>query len=187
MALAVQMAAMKARNPIARRLLPALAGAALLWAGPGQAQMFNPSAPVNLAAGSVEVNEAAGTVVYKGAVELTQGDRRLRADTLSIFLRQGGGGGGAGLALGDIDRLEASGHVFYVTAEQTVRGDNAVYYSGTDTLVVSGQVVIVQGENVLTGARLTVNNRTKQTTLEPGGGGRIRTIYYPDSKPAPAQ
>ncbi len=106
----------------------------------------------------------------RGRAEVTQGQNRLRADAINGF--------GSGSR---INRIEASGNVYFVTPSQTIRGDRAVYTVTNDEVVVTGDVILTQGQNVLTGGRLTYNTRTETARMEGASGGRIRGVFYPDS------
>ena len=75
-------------------------------------------------------------------------------------------------------RIEASGNVYFVTPDQTIRGDRAVYTFATDEVVVTGDVILTQGKNVLTGNRLVYNVRTESARME-GGNGRVQGVFYP--------
>ena len=108
------------------------------------------------------------TVTLRGRAELIQGQNRLRADLVS------------GLSQTGESRIEASGNVYFVTPEQTIRGDRALYTTADDVIVVTGDVILTQGQNVLTGSRLTYNVRTQSARIEAGGEGRIRGVFYPD-------
>ena len=63
-----------------------------------------------------------------------------------------------------------------------VRGDKAVYTRADDTLVVTGDVVLTQGQNVLKGSRLVVYVGAGRATMDQGPG-RVRGVFYPDNKP----
>jgi lipopolysaccharide export system protein LptA len=107
------------------------------------------------------------TVTLRGRAELIQGDNRLRADTVT------------GLSQTGESRIEASGNVYFVTPDQTIRGDRAIYTTADDTIVVTGDVILTQGQNVLTGSRLVYNVRTQSARIEAAGQGRIRGVFYP--------
>ena len=110
----------------------------------------------------------------RGRAELTQGGNRLRADAITGVT-----------ANGDLSRVEATGNVYFVTPDQSMRGDRAVYAIGTGEVVVTGDVVLTQGQNVLTGGRLTYNVNTDAATMAgaPRGaaGNRIQGVFYPSS------
>jgi lipopolysaccharide export system protein LptA len=45
-------------------------------------------------------------------------------------------------------------------------------------VVVTGDVILTQGKNVLTGNRLVYNVRTESARME-GGNGRVQGVFYP--------
>ena len=112
-------------------------------------------------------------IALRGRAEVVQGQNRLRADSINGTINSG-----------DLTRVEASGNVYFVTPDQTIRGDRAVYTFATDEVVVTGDVILTQGQNVLTGGRLIYNTRTESARMEGGAGstgGRIRGVFYPDN------
>jgi len=163
-------------------------GAAVLAAAAmtAQAQIAPGGGPIDITADSLEVNEQQRVQIWKGRVEALQGQNRLRADSLMVYHAQRGGGGRSGTApgpsMGDIERLEARGNVYFVSPTQVVRGDQAVYTQSTDTLVVTGDVILTQGENVLKGSRLVVNVGAGRATMDEGTGSRVRGVFYPEKK-----
>ena len=92
---------------------------------------------------------------------------------------------------GSTERLEAEGNVYYVTVDQAVRADNAVYSSGAETITLTGGVIIVQGKNVARGERLVVNVESGQAQMSSSARGRgnpnrVRGVFYPSGGGAPA-
>ena len=67
-----------------------------------------------------------------------------------------------------------------------VRGDNAVYTKSDDTMVMTGKVIMQQGQNVMTGSRLTSQVSKGITTLDPGGQGRVSGVFFPNKDQAKA-
>jgi lipopolysaccharide export system protein LptA len=92
------------------------------------------------------------------------------------------------------DLVEAHGDVYFVNQDQTVRGDHAVYTYANDIIVITGNVIVVRGQDVARGDRMTVNTKTNDVKLESGAKGRgkqrVRAVIYPDDsnkqQPAPA-
>jgi len=144
----------------------ALVLVALPSMGDAQTRPNSSDQPISFGADAGEY--VGNTVTLRGRAELVQGDNRLRADTVS------------GLNQTGESRIEASGNVYFVTPDQTIRGDRAVYTTADDMIVVTGDVILTQGQNVLTGSRLTYNVRTQTARIEAGGEGRIRGVFYPD-------
>ena len=101
-------------------------------------------------------------------VEITQGPNRLRADAVE------------GVRNNDqFSSVTATGGVYYVTPNETIRGDRAVYTVSNATIVVTGDVILTQGKNVLTGSRLTYNVDTGAASMASGSGNRIQGVFYP--------
>jgi lipopolysaccharide export system protein LptA len=142
----------------------------------GDAQTAAPAAPAGSGAVSFGADGGEYTstgIALRGRAEVVQGLNRLRANAID-----------GTIVSGDLTRVEASGDVYFVTPDQTIRGDRAVYTFATDEVVVSGDVILTQGENVLTGGRLVYNTRTESARMEGGSGstgGRIRGVFYPAS------
>ena len=177
-------------------LAPAVLALALLACGAARAQQLGPNSdgPVDITADELEVQNKACISTWKGKAEALQGQARLRADTIKIFFEPKPGASGAtGTgACGDLLRMEAQGSVYYVTSkDQRVRGDNGVYDAGNDTVTLTGDVVAVQGQNVLRGTRMVFNTQTGEGHMVGGGGGGVRPrgVFYPakkDKNQAPA-
>ena len=151
---------------------------------PAQAQIAPSGGPIDIGADDLEVDEGARTQTWVGNVEALQGQNRLRADRLIAYHGRGQGGGDSTApdsAMGDIEKLEARGNVYFVSPTPVVRGDLAIYTKSNDTLVVTGDVVLTQGQNVLKGSRLEIHVGAGRATMDKGPG-RVRGVFYPDSK-----
>lgn len=141
--------------------------AALPTLGGAQTPANSSDQPISFGADAGEY--VGNTVTLRGRAELIQGQNRLRADTVTGLNQTGD------------SRIEASGNVYFVTPDQTIRGDRAIYTTADDMIVVTGDVILTQGQNVLTGSRLTYNVRTGSARIEAGGEGRIRGVFFPDN------
>jgi lipopolysaccharide export system protein LptA len=131
-----------------------------------------------------------------GAADVLQDTSRLRADVVKIYYKLEAAGPAASAPKGGqkcsnvLDRMEADGSVYYVTPNQVVKGDHAVYTADDTTIVVTGtQVVATQGKNVVAGARLVVNTDTGEATMVTGIAGRgregrVRGVFYSSDQPA---
>ena len=177
----------------------AVAPLALALAQPAAAQApSNSKAPVDVVADTLDTTTSTCEAIYRGNAEALQDTARLRADVLKIYAKptpakSGTGSGGCG----DMERMEADGNVFYVTPQQKVRANHAVYVAGSTTITMTGDVIAVQGQNVLRGDRMVFNTDTGQGHVEGSSKGRgakdrPRGVFYPSqsnatsAKPNPA-
>ncbi|OXE36778.1 MAG: organic solvent tolerance protein OstA [Phenylobacterium zucineum] len=192
-------------NRVSRPTLLAGMALALGLASSAKAQLSqNSDAPVDITADQLEVVNTQCLATYRGAAEALQDTARLRADVLKIFYKTrqaptgpqtaaaraaGATGAMGGKCDSQLDRMEATGTVYYVTPQQRVRGDSALYEAGSDTIVISGDVIAIQGQNVLRGAKLVIKVSTGDAQMQSSGrgkAGRVRTVIYPKQQPAAA-
>jgi lipopolysaccharide export system protein LptA len=161
---------------------------ALLAGGPAAAQLAQGSkAPLDITADELETTNTNDCVsTWKGNVEAQQDTSRLRTDVLKAFFQsRTTKPGSSNSSCGDLSRMEAQGSVYYVTPNQKVHGDNAIYEATNDTITVTGDVVAVQGQNVLRGERLVINTKTGQGQMQTSikgrnQPGRVRGVFYPN-------
>jgi lipopolysaccharide export system protein LptA len=162
--------------------------AALALAGPAAAQLAtNSKAPIAIDADEAHADNKNCMATYTGNVEALQDTSRMRTDLLKIFADtkpSTKGGGPMGNACGALKRIEAHGSVYYMSPQQRVHGDDAVYEQATDTITVTAWPVTVQGQNVITGTRMVINNQTGEGHMEGdtkgrNKPGRVRSVIYP--------
>ena len=139
----------------------------------------NNDAPIDATAD--DIINAGGTTTLTGQVDVRQGGTRILADQMKIFGGVAAAGGSS--AASDISRIEASGNFYYITPEQEVRGNNGVYVQSTDTFTVTGDVILLQGENVVTGETLIYNLTTQEARVvgtckgrRCGSKGRVKIL-----------
>lgn len=183
-----------------------LLGGALLC-GPAAAQIASgsgASGPIDITSNSADRYDDKHLAVYRGDVEAVQNGARLLCDTLSIYTygpNEGPqakaapppppAGAPGGDSFGSIKQVIAEGHVFYVTQSQTARGEHAVYDAGPDTITMTGNVVLVQGKNVVKGDKMVIDRKTGHTTLVSdvtgrNKPGRVRGVFYNENQSAPS-
>jgi lipopolysaccharide export system protein LptA len=175
-------------------LAAGMAAGALAAAGDASAQISGKKGPIDITGDSMDVRDPDHLVVWKGRVEALQNGDRMRTDLLNIYYKAapkpaGGAAKGPqapGADFGDIDHMEAIGNVYFVTPGQIARGDKAVYTAASQTIVITGDVVLTRGEDVGRGSRLVIDLANGHSTLEGGGTGplpRPRVIIYPKQTP----
>lgn len=160
----------------------ALAAAMTMAAGAGLAQI-SPSSqgPIDVSADELEVRQADCAATWRGSAEAVQGQSRLRASTIRLYNAKNAEG-----RCGALERMEAEGGVIYVTPAQRVRGDRAVYSAAADTITLTGNVVVAQGQDVVQAGRLVIKVSTGQadmTSTGEGRSGRVRGVFTPNGKP----
>lgn len=125
------------------------------------------SAPVEVAADSLSVNQGDGSAVFTGNVVIGQGEMRLSADKVTVEYAQGG--------QDRIKSLHAVGNVTLVSGADAAEAAEGVYQVETGQVTLSGQVVLTQGRNVLIGDKMVVNLATGAAQVD----GRVRSVLQP--------
>ncbi|MBV9510889.1 MAG: organic solvent tolerance protein OstA [Caulobacteraceae bacterium] len=145
------------------------------------------NAPVDVTADQLEVQNQKCLAVWSGDAEALQATSRLRANVINIYNKAlpSRAGQQPGQNCGQLDRMEADGAVYYVTPNQIVKGDHAVYSADDKTIVITGDVVVAQGRNVSSATRLVINTDTGVADMASnvtgrGKSGRVRAVLYPN-------
>jgi lipopolysaccharide export system protein LptA len=164
----------------------------------------NRDQPVQIEAATLEVRDKAKEATFSGNVHVKQGDTALRCQSLVVFYEGGAIGGQA--ATGStpkqaiakqtlppaaapgadqrIKRLEARGGVVVTQKDHTASGELGVFDMATNTVTLTGNVVMTQGKNVLRGERLVVNLDSGVSRVESGNGrGRVQGLFQPGTAP----
>ena len=81
--------------------------------------------------------------------------------------------------------MVAEGHVYFISPTQNARSDHAVYDLAPDTITMTGDVVVVQGQSVIHGEKLIIDVRSGHATMAATGdshapSGRLRGVFYPN-------
>jgi lipopolysaccharide export system protein LptA len=181
------------------RLLFLTLGLFVCLTAPAFSQIGTQGGPMDITAEHLEVFDAERRAVFSGDVDAAQGESNLRSDRLEVFFSaRAGNSASTGSSWGEVDRVIATGEVFYITPSERARGDRAVYQLTSETIVMTGNVTLNRGRDVITGQCLSVDlaNGTSQVnapscTGEAGNAstsssnnGRVRAVFFPSSSDA---
>ncbi len=150
------------------------------------AQISPGGGPIVIEAETLDVFNDEGLAVYAGRVDAVQDEAQLRADRLELYFdRTDQPAGEDGLGLGALTHAIAIGNVYYVTPEQVAVADHGRYDIETDTVTMTGRVVVQQGRNVMTGEEMVLNLTTNDVQVRAGQApasaarpARVRTVIH---------
>lgn len=149
-------------------------GAVAQQAAPFGGFKHDASQPIEIEAERLEVRNADQVAVFSGDVVVIQGVMRLSTDELRVFYADGGVQGGRG----GINRLEAIGSVVMSNGEEAAEANRADYDVALGEILLSGDVMLAQGDNFVLGQKLRIDLVTGVGRIE---GGRVRTSVTPAS------
>jgi lipopolysaccharide export system protein LptA len=183
--------------------LPLIAAVCLVIAGtvnaqpskgpPNALQGFsqNRDQPVHIEAATLEVRDKDKVATFSGNVHVTQGDTGMRCKSLVVYYEQEDAGAdkSKSVALANpgpggqqrIKKLEARGGVVVTQKNETATGDLGLFDMRANTVTLTGNVVMTQGQNVLRGDRLVVDLTSGVSRVESGknGQGRVQGLFLP--------
>lgn len=110
-------------------------------------------------------------VTWTGNVRAIQGESVLSSERLVA-------------TLGDEQQLrtiEASGAVRYSNGKEAIASSAALYDAVSRSITFTGDVIVTQGETVITGGALVYWLDSKKVKLTAPQGGRIRGIFHTKS------
>ncbi len=133
----------------------------------------DPTQPVSITSDSLAVNQSEGTAIFTGDVLAIQGDLRLAATEVTVRYVKGGQ---------DIETINATGGVTLTSPTEAAESKDAVYTIATGSMVMTGDVLLTQGQSAISGQKLVLDVKTGLGNME----GRVQTVFTPVKKPEAA-
>lgn len=124
------------------------------------------SLPVEVSSDQLSVNQADGTAIFTGNVLVSQGEMRLSAGQVKVEYTADGSG---------ISKMFASEGVTLINATDAAEAREAVYTIASGDVVMTGDVLLTQGNNALSGQKLVIDLKAGTGVME----GRVQTVFQP--------
>ena len=121
------------------------------------------SAPIEVTADSLSIDQDTGRAIFDGSVIIIQGDLRVTAGRVEVVY---------GTDTSEIAQLLASGGVTFVTLAEAAEAETASYDITTGLLTLEGEVLLTQGASAISAARMVINVTDGTAAME----GRVRTV-----------
>jgi lipopolysaccharide export system protein LptA len=197
-------------NGAAAMILAGLAVVALPAAAQiGLGTRQNNNEPIDISSDTLEVQQDKQLAIFRGKVDVIQGDTRLRSDELFVHYRDRNAQGAApasgaaqraparpapqstaaGPDSNSITKIEAKGNVFVSTPKERAQGDFGVYDVDKKTVTITGNVLLTSDDSTLRCARAVMYQDTGRSTCDPAAGQRVRGVIIPNNNnnaaPAP--
>jgi len=153
----------------------------------------NRTDPVKIEANALEVRDKDKTAVFTGNVIVQQGDTQMRCKELTVHYEGGAvptqSANAQPIAPQQIRRLVANGGVIITTKDQRATANIGIYDARANTMTLSGNVVLIQGPNLMRGDRLVVDLTSGLSRLDAEGKstipGRVHGLFVPGSVKEP--
>ena len=127
---------------------------------------FDSGLPVEVTSDSLNVQQESSTAVFVGNAKAVQGDMRLAAERILVKYDQNAG---------SIEFIEATQNVVFTNGTEVAEANKGVYRLGAGTIVLTGNVLLLQGQNAISGDALTLDLNTNRGSMR----GNVKTIFVP--------
>ena len=143
--------------------------------------------PIEITADRLEASDANKVVLFSGNAVATQGDRVIKAEKIVLYYnKEQRESGRDGLKdsgkTGDLEKIEAKGHVSVSQGDRLVTGEQAVYYQESQKIVMTGNAVMQQGNNIVRGDKIEVFLNENRGVVEAAENKRVKATIYPVEK-----
>ena len=128
----------------------------------------NPDEPIEMTADKLTVSQTDGSARFDGNVVIAQGNIKIMAQLVVVTYLESGG----------IDQLSASGGVTVVTQTESAEAEFAEYDLSSHSLALSGDVLLTQGQSMISSDTMNINLTTGAAVIE----GRVRTVLSSETK-----
>ena len=122
--------------------------------------------PVEITADSLSVDQSSNSASFNGNARVGQGELRLGADQIAVRYEQTGG---------QIASVTATGNVVFTNGIDMAEAASAIYDVAAGGLIMTGNVLLVQGKTAISGDRLVLNVLANTAKIT----GNVKTILTP--------
>jgi len=149
----------------------AVAAAAVEGKTTANAFEFNKKDPIYITADWMEVDQVKGTIVYKGRVVAVQADMTMRSDMLTAYYDQ---------EMKQMKQVVLDGKVNATQGTRVATGDRAVFDDKAKTVTLTGNPVMRQGNNQVSGAKVVYFIEQDRAMVESDGKTRVSATIFPE-------
>jgi lipopolysaccharide export system protein LptA len=132
--------------------------------------------PISVSSDGLEFDYRTRVILYKGSVEVTQGDIKMHSETLRVILDEH--------AENRVKEVVAEGNVRVSKGTRWATGGRAEFDEAKHTVVLSNDAVVHDGSNEVSGSRIVVYLNENRSVVE-GGNGRVRAVLFPPKSGTP--
>jgi lipopolysaccharide export system protein LptA len=143
------------------------------WAEPLKADV------VHIVSDRFEAYQQERQVIFIGNVVATQGDLIIKGERMTIFYLEEDSAGVNDKELGArIERIKVEGSVRIAQKDTLATGNQAVYYSSDNKVVLTGKPRVKRNKDFIQGERITLFLDSEKSIVEGGPSGPVEATIY---------
>ncbi len=118
---------------------------------------------------SVDLETNIGT--FEGNARISQGELRISADKIILSYDEEDN---------SVADVQASGSIIFTNGEETAEAQTAHFNAKSNIIVLSGDVLLVQGSAVISGDTMRLDLTTNRAVVS----GNVKTVFQPNEQPS---
>lgn len=124
------------------------------------------SQPVEVTADNLTVEQNSNSATFEGNARVVQGDLILAANKIQVRYND---------TQSAIESVIATSNVMFSNGSEVAEAQNGIYTIGSGVVKLTGDVVLVQGVNAISGDALNLDLKTNRGTMN----GNVKTVFVP--------
>ena len=132
---------------------------------------FNRKDPIYISADWMEVDQKQSTITYKGRVVAVQSEMTMRSEILTAYYDN---------EMKQMKQIVAEGKVNATQGARVATGEKAVFDDKAKTVTLTGNPVMRQGNNQVSGAKVIYFVEQDKATVDSDGKIRVQATIFPD-------
>ena len=132
---------------------------------------FNKKDPIYITSDWMEVDQKKSTITYKGRVVTVQADMTMRSETLTAYYDP---------EMKQMKQIVAEGKVNATQGNRVATGEKAVFDDKEKTVTLTGNPVMRQGNNQVSGIKVIYFVEQDRATAEGDEKIRVRATIFPE-------
>lgn len=132
---------------------------------------FNKKDPIYITADWMEVDQTKNSITYKGRVVAVQNAMTMRSETLTAYIDP---------ETKQMKQIIAEGKVNATQGDRVATGEKAVFDDKTKTVTLTGNPVMRQGNNQVSGVKVIYFTEQDRSIVEGDKNTRVTATIFPD-------
>jgi len=132
---------------------------------------LNKKEPIYITSDWMEVDQKKNTITYKGRVVMVQADMTMRSEALTAHYDP---------EMKRMGRIIAEGKVNATQGDRVAIGEKAVFDDKAKTVTLTGNPIMRQGNNQVSGTRVIYFMEQDRAVAEGDGKVRVQATIFPD-------